>query len=263
MQDYRATALVCTPSYALHLHETMVAMGVNVNGLSLRRGLFGGETWSEGMRREIEDKLKITATDNYGLSEVMGPGVAGECLERRGMHVNEDHFLVEVVDPATLKPVAPGGIGELVVTTLTKEAFPVIRYRTGDLTRLLPDPCPCGRTLVRMDRILGRTDDMMIVRGVNVFPSQIEAVLFEIEGATPHYQVVLERSGALDEATVLVEASESIFFDQMRVQQTLVRTIERRLARELGVAFAVRLVEPLSLERSEGKAVRVVDRRKI
>jgi phenylacetate-CoA ligase len=262
MQDFRTTALVSTPSYALLVADTMIEMGVNRNALALRWGLFGAEPWSDSMRREIEDKLGITATDNYGLSEVMGPGVAGECLERNGLHVNEDHFLVEVVDPATLAPVAPGETGELVVTTLTREAFPLVRYRTRDLTALLPGPCPCGRTLVRMARVKGRDDDVLIIRGVNVFPSEVEAILFEVEGVEPHYQIVLEREGALDVATVLVEVTEAIFFDEMRRQSELKEALERRLASELGVSFEVKLVAKRTLERFEGKAQRVVDRRK-
>ena len=262
MQDFKTTALVSTPSYALLVADTMIELGVNRNALSLKWGLFGAEPWSDSMRREIEDKLRITATDNYGLSEVMGPGVAGECLERSGLHVNEDHFLVEVVDPATLAPVAPGKTGELVVTTLTKEAFPLVRYRTRDLTALLRGPCPCGRTLVRMARVKGRDDDVLIIRGVNVFPSEIEAILFEVEGVEPHYQIVVERKGALDVATVLVEVTEAIFFDEMRRQSELKEALEKRLASELGVSFEVKLVAGRTLERFEGKAQRVVDHRK-
>ncbi|MCK5405325.1 MAG: phenylacetate--CoA ligase, partial [Desulfobulbaceae bacterium] len=182
MQDFMTTALVCTPSYALLLADTMIEMGININALPLKYGLFGGEPWSEGMRAEIQNKLHILATDNYGLSEVMGPGVAGECRECTGLHINEDHFLVEIIDPETLEPVAPGKTGEIVITTLTKEAFPVIRYRTRDLTRLITEPCACGRTLHRMERLTGRTDDMLIIKGVNVYPTQIESVLFEIKG---------------------------------------------------------------------------------
>ncbi len=185
MQDFKTTALVCTPSYALIIADTLLEMGINPNGLSLKVGLFGAEPWSEAMRREINEKLGIMATDNYGLSEVMGPGVAGECQECSGLHINEDHFLLEVIDPETMEPVEPGETGELVITTLTKEAFPMIRYRTRDLTRLIPEPCPCGRTFMRMQRIMGRTDDMLIIKGVNVFPVQIEKVLFEIEGTQP------------------------------------------------------------------------------
>jgi len=263
MQDFKSTALVSTPSYALLIGDTLREMRIPPSSLSLRYGLFGAEPWSDAMRREIQDKLGITATDNYGLSEVIGPGVSGECLEQSGLHINEDHFLVEVVDPETLQPVPPGTIGELVLTTLTKEAFPMIRYRTRDLTRILPDGCPCGRTGRRMSRVLGRSDDMLIIRGVNVFPSQIEEVLFEIEGTEPHYQIVVDRKGALDEATVLVEAGESIFFDQMRRQKEMVERIRKRLAQELGLTVEVKLVEKKTLERFEGKAHRVVDHRKL
>jgi phenylacetate-CoA ligase len=263
MQDFKTTALVSTPSYALLIGDTVREMGIPLSALSLKWGLFGAEPWSDAMRQEIQDRLGIVATDNYGLSEVIGPGVSGECLERNGLHISEDHFIVEVVDQETLQPVQPGGVGELVLTTLTKEAFPMIRYRTGDLTRLLPDGCPCGRTGRRMSRVLGRSDDMLIIRGVNVFPSQIETVLFEIEGTEPHYQIVIDRKGALDEATVLVEVAESIFFDQMRRQKEMVERIQKRLAQELGVSFDVKLVEKKTLERFEGKARRVVDNRRI
>jgi phenylacetate-CoA ligase len=263
MQDFKTTALICTPSYALLIADTITEMGINVNSLSLKYGLFGAEPWSEGMRQEIQERLKIVATDNYGLSEVMGPGVAGECLERNGLHINEDHFLVEVVDPKTLQPVAPGETGELVITTLTKEAFPVIRFRTRDLTRLIPSPCGCGRRFMKMNRVMGRTDDMLIIKGVNVFPSQIESVLFDIEGTEPHYQIIVDRKGALDDVTVKVEVSESIFFDEMKKQNELMDTIKRRLASELGIGVDVRLVEKKSIERSEGKAKRVIDLRKI
>ena len=262
MQDFRTTALVCTPSYALLLADAMEEKGIHINALSLKYGLFGGEPWSEAMRNEIQNKLNIIATDNYGLSEVMGPGVAGECQQRHGLHISEDHFLVEVINPDTLEPVAPGEIGELVITTLTKEAFPVIRYRTRDLTRLLPGPCPCGRTLNRMQRVMGRTDDMLIIKGVHVYPSQIEEVLFDIEGTKPHYQLVVERDGRLDKITVLVEVSEAIFFDQMKKQSEMIILIKKRLATELGIGVEVKLVGDKSLERSEGKAKRVVDRRK-
>jgi len=263
MQDFKTTALVSTPSYAMLIADTLRETGVNLNALSLKWGLFGAEPWSDAMRKELEMKLGIKATDNYGLSEVMGPGVAGECLEQSGLHINEDHFLVEVINPDTLEPVRLGEVGELVVTTLTKEAFPMIRYRTRDLTRLMPEPCPCGRTLRRMSRVMGRTDDMLIIRGVNVFPSQIEAVLFEIEGTEPHYQIIIERTGALDDATVLVEASEKIFFDEMKKQKELIDTIRKRMASELGISVEVKLVEKKSLERFEGKAKRVIDNRKL
>ncbi len=261
MQDFKTTALVCTPSYALLIADTIIEMGINPNFLSLRYGLFGAEPWSEAMRKEIQDKLKIIATDNYGLSEVMGPGVAGECLEQKGLHINEDHFFVEIIDPETLEPLPLGETGELIITTLTKEAFPVIRFRTRDLTRLIPGECSCGRTFLRMERVKGRTDDMLIVKGVNVFPSQIESVLFEIEGTEPHYQIVVEKKGAIDEMTVLVEVSEEIFFDEMKKQNELIDLIKQRLFSELGINVNVRLVEKKTLERFEGKAKRVIDKR--
>jgi len=245
------------------LADTMLEMGIDINSLSLKHGLFGAEPWSEAMRGEIRKKLNITATDNYGLSEVMGPGVAGECLECNGLHIDEDHFLAEIINPQTLEPIPLGEVGELVLTTLTKEAFPVIRYRTRDLTRIITEPCPCGRTSHRMSRVMGRTDDMLIIKGVNVFPTQIENILFEIEGTEPHYQIIVERENHHDKATVLVEVVESIFFDQMKKQRNLVDTIKKRLASELGVSVDVKLVEEKTLERFEGKGKRVVDKRKI
>jgi phenylacetate-CoA ligase len=263
MQDFRTTAMVCTPSYALVLADTMSKMDININGMPLKFGLFGGEPWSEEMRREIQDKLHIIATDNYGLSEVMGPGVAGECIERNGLHINEDHFYVEIIDPETLEPMPMGEVGEVVVTTLTKEGFPVIRYRTRDLAKLIDKPCPCGRTLRRMSRVIGRTDDMLIIKGVNVYPMQIESILFDIEGTEPHYQIIVEREGRLDRITVMVEVMENIFFDQMKKQRGLVDHIKKRLAAELGIGVDVKLVQEQTLERSEGKATRVIDKRKI
>ena len=263
MQDFKTTALVCTPSYALKIADVMMDLGINPNGLSLQFGLFGAEPWSEKMRQEIGSRLGILATDNYGLSEVMGPGVAGECQQCNGLHVNEDHFLMEILDPVTLDPVEPGEHGELVITTLTKEAFPVIRYRTRDLTRLLPEPCPCGRTFSRIERITGRTDDMLIIKGVNVFPTQIESILFDIEGTQPHYNLIVERENNEDKLTVMIEVVESIFFDQMKKQRTLVDSIKKRLASELGVGVNVKLVEERSLERFNGKGARVIDRREL
>ena len=263
MQDFKTTALVCTPSYALVMADTMMEMGINPNGLSLRYGLFGGEPWSEAMRQEIHQKLGIIATDNYGLSEVMGPGVAGECQECNGLHINEDHFLLEILDPKTFEPVAEGEVGELVITTLTKEAFPMIRYRTRDLTRFLPGTCACGRTMKRMQRVMGRSDDMLIIKGVNVFPMQIEKVLFEVEGTEPHYQIIVDRENHADKLTVKVEVMESIFFDEMKKQRQVIDTIKSRLASEVGVSVDVKLVEEKSLERSEGKAKRVIDRRQL
>ena len=213
------------------------------------------------MRKEINAKLGILATDNYGLSEVMGPGIAGECLECKGLHINEDHFLMEILDPVTLEPVPEGEVGEVVITTLTKEAFPMIRYRTRDLSRILPGDCPCGRSFKRMERVLGRTDDMLIIKGVNVFPMQIEKVLFEVEGTKPHYQIIVEREHHSDRATVLVEATEALFSDQMRQQKAIVDQIKHRLNSELGINIEVKLVEERTLERSEGKAKRVIDKR--
>ena len=263
MKDFKTTALVCTPSYALVMADTMMEMGINPNGLSLRYGLFGGEPWSEGMRREINEKLGIIATDNYGLSEVMGPGVSGECLECNGLHINEDHFLLEILDPNTLEPVPEGEVGELVITTLTKEAFPMIRYRTRDLTRFIPGPCACGRTMRRMQRVMGRSDDMLIIKGVNVFPMQIETVLFEVEGVEPHYQIIVDRENHTDRITVLVEVMESIFFDEMKKQRMVIDRIKSRLASALGLQVEVKLVEEKTLERYEGKAKRVIDRRQL
>ena len=263
MKDFKTTALVCTPSYALVMADTMMEMGINPNGLSLRYGLFGGEPWSEAMRQEIHQKLGIIATDNYGLSEVMGPGVSGECLECNGLHINEDHFLLEILDPNTLEPVPEGEVGELVITTLTKEAFPMIRYRTRDLTRFIPGPCACGRTMRRMQRVMGRSDDMLIIKGVNVFPMQIETVLFEVEGVEPHYQIIVDRENHTDRITVLVEVMESIFFDEMKKQRMVIDRIKSRLASALGLQVEVKLVEEKTLERYEGKAKRVIDRRQL
>lgn len=263
MQDFKSTALVCTPSYALKMADVMMDIGVNPNGLSLRYGLFGAEPWSEAMRLEINERLGIRATDNYGLSEVLGPGVAGECQECNGLHINEDHFLAEILHPETLEPVSPGEIGELVITTLTKEAFPVIRYRTRDLTRFIPEPCPCGRTFKRVSRMLGRSDDMLIIKGVNVFPTQIEAVLFEIEGTEPHYRLIVDREKNEDILTVMVEVVESMFFDEMKKQRSLVDTIKKKLASELGIGVQVKLVEERTLERFDGKGDRVIDNRKL
>ena len=263
MMDFKTTVLISTPSYAMLVAEMIREEGIPLPALSLKYGLFGAEPWSEQMRREIQEKLGIVATDNYGLSEIIGPGVSGECREQNGLHINEDHFLVEVVDPETLRPMPDGETGELVITSLTKEAFPMLRYRTRDLTSILPGHCPCGRTLRRMGRVKGRTDDMLIIKGVNVFPSQIESVLFEIEGTEPHYQIEIDRKGGLDEATVLVEVGEKIFFDQMRHQRDMIERIRKCLAQELGISVEVRLVEKKTIARSEGKAERVIDKRKL
>ncbi len=262
MQDYRTTALVCTPSYAITMANRMEQMGIDPKSLSLRVGLFGAEPWSEAMRREIENRLFISATDNYGLSEIIGPGVAGECSYRCGMHLFEDAFIPEIIDPETCEVLPPGSVGELVLTSLTKEAFPMIRYRTRDITCLDYSPCECGRTHVRMKKTMGRTDDMIIIRGVNVFPSQIEEILFDIEGCEPHYQLVLTNEGPLDSLEVQVEVTENIFFDEMKKQKSFLELIEKRIKSVLGVGVTVKLVEPKSMPRHEGKAVRVIDNRK-
>ncbi len=264
MQDFGSTVLMSTPSYALNLADAMSAMGVDPASLSLRVGIFGAEPWSENMREEVEKKLNIKAVDIYGLSEVIGPGVAMECLNPSGgMHVFEDHFLPEIIDPDTGEVLPPGEKGELVFTTLTKEAFPIIRYRTKDISRLFYEPCACGRTLVRMEKVTGRTDDMLIIRGVNVFPSQIEHVLVGIEGVEPHYQIVVEREGNLDTMQVRVEVSEEIFSDEIRILENLAKKIQVEIKDLLGVTCSVKLVEPKTIQRSEGKAQRVIDKRKI
>ena len=261
MKDFRTTAVACTPSYALHLAEVMAGMGLSPDDLALRFGLFGAEPWSEGVRRELEARLHISATDNYGLSEVIGPGVSGECPEKEGLHIFEDHFIAEIINPETCEPLGYGETGELVLTTITKEALPVLRYRTRDICYLDDAPCKCGRTHVRMSRVSGRTDDMLIIRGVNVFPSQVETVLLEMEGTEPHYQLVISKKGALDELEVRVEVSESIFFDEMKKLEELREGIRRRLTSVLGLSPKVTLVEPKTIERSTGKAKRVLDMR--
>jgi phenylacetate-CoA ligase len=261
LQDYKTTAIISTPSYALLIANTIIEMDINPNSLLLKFGLLGAEPWSEQMRKEIEEKLKITATDNYGLSEVMGPGVAGECLEKNGLHINEDHFFFEIIDPHTLEPVKEGERGELVITTLTKEAFPVLRFRTGDLTRFLPGECHCGRTFRRIDRILGRTDDMIIIRGTKIFPSQIEAILYEIERKQQSYQILLERQSGMDQMTILLEMSEDIFSDVMKEQHQLINHIKDRLSYEFGFSVNVKLAEKRSLERVGEKIKRIVDKR--
>jgi len=266
LQDFGPTAICCTPSYALNLAEQGQAMGIDMRSLKLRVGIFGAEPWSEQMRQEIERAFDIKAMNIYGLSEIMGPGVSMECSDaREGMHIFEDHFLVETINPDTGEVLPPGEQGELVFTTLTKEAFPLIRYRTRDISRLYPVPCRCGRTSYRMDRVMGRSDDMLIIRGVNVFPSQIEAVLVAIEGLEPHYQLIVDRVGTLDTLEVQVEVTESQFVnaDEVKVLQKLEKLILKDMKDYLGITAKVKLVEPKSLQRSEGKASRVIDKRKI
>ncbi|GLI39038.1 phenylacetate--CoA ligase [Geobacter hydrogenophilus] len=263
MQDYKTTALVSTPSYAITIADRMEKMGIDPKTLSLKVGLFGGEPWSEAMRKEIESRLFISATDNYGLSEVIGPGIAGDCEYKCGMHIFEDAFIPEIIDPDTGEVLPPGSVGELVLTTLTKEAFPMIRYRTRDITCLDYSPCACGRTMVRMRKTMGRSDDMLIIKGVNVFPSQIEEVLFAIEGCQPHYQIIVDRKGTLDTLEIQIEVTENIFFDEMKRQRAFLEMVEKRIDSVLGVGATVKLVEPNSIPRHEGKAQRVIDRRKL
>lgn len=261
MQDYRTTVLVCPPSYALHLADTLDALDVNKTSLSLRFGLFGSEPWTEETRREIQDRLGIQAIDSYGLSEMTG--IAGECLERQGLHINEDHFLAEIIDPQTGAALADGARGELVLTTLTKEAFPLVRFRTGDLTSIITSPCPCGRTLRRISRIPGRSDDMLIIRGSNVFPSQIEAVIADTGITAPRYEIVLDREGHVDRATILLEAPESFCTDSVKISQRIIENVRLRLHTDLGVAFEVRLVEPKTIAPTEDGKPRIVDKRQI
>jgi len=264
MQDFGSTVLCCTPSYALVIGEEAREIRVEFAKLPLRVGFLGAEPWSQTMRLEIEAALSIDALDIYGLSEIIGPGVGFECLQKTGLHLNEDHFYPEVINPETGEPVADGELGEVVFTTLTKEALPLLRYRTRDLTRILPEPCPCGRTIRRMERVTGRSDDMLIIRGVNVFPSQIEEVLMRVEGTTPNYLLVVDRKPrGMDELEVQVELSSHMFSDEMVKLEGVSAQIGRELENVLGLRVGVRLVEPKTLERSMGKAKRVVDRREL
>ncbi len=264
MRDFGTTALVSTPSYALYLGEVAIDMGIDPSSLNVRLGLFGGEPWSEGMRQELQQLWpKMKATDNYGLSEVMGPGVSGECTMGEGMHIAEDHFIPEVIDPETGEVLPPGEKGELVLTPLTKEGFAVLRYRTRDITSLNYEPCPCGRTHVRMEKVTGRTDDMLIIRGVNIYPSQVESVLTNIPGVGPHYLLVVSREGRLDNLEVQVEVSRDCFAGTYRQLEELRRTVEEQLRSTLGISPVVKLVEYRSLERTAGKSQRVIDKRKI
>ncbi|MFO7982981.1 MAG: phenylacetate--CoA ligase [Desulfuromonadales bacterium] len=262
MQDFGSTVLTCTPSYSLFLAEVAAEEGINIRDLSLKVGIFGAEPWTEEMRDEIEEKLGLKAIDIYGLSEIMGPGVGIECIEaQRGLHIWEDHFIPEIIDPQSGDVLPMGERGELVITTITKEGIPMIRYRTRDITRLIPEPCICGRTHIRLERMSGRSDDMLIIRGVNVFPSQIESVLFNIEGVEPHYQLIVDRDENLDKLEVQVEVNESTFSDEVKRLQALSLHIQKDIKEMLGVTCKVRLVEPKTLTRSEGKAKRVIDRR--
>ncbi|HGJ65090.1 TPA: phenylacetate--CoA ligase [bacterium] len=261
LQDFGTTVLTCTPSYSLYIAEVAEEMGIDIKKLPLRVGVFGAEPWSDNMRTDIESKLSIDAMDIYGLTEVIGPGVSMECNQKNGLHIFEDHFIAEIIDPDTGEQLPYGETGELVFTSLTKEAFPIIRFRTRDITSLNPEPCKCGRTIARMRRVSGRTDDMLIIRGVNVFPSQIESVLMQVEGVEPHYEIVVERKGNLDEIELKVEVTERLFSDEIRKLEAVQKKIQDEIESVIGISIKVTLVEPKTIERSEGKAKRVKDLR--
>ncbi|SJZ86880.1 phenylacetate--CoA ligase family protein [Selenihalanaerobacter shriftii] len=263
MNDFKSTALMCTPSYALYIAEVAEELGFDIKNSKLKYGVFGAEPWSNNMRKEIEELLGIRATDIYGLSEIIGPGVASECEAQEGLHIFEDHFIPEVIDPETGENLGYGKKGELVFTTITKTGLPVIRYRTKDISVLHKEKCSCGRTHVRMERVSGRVDDMLIIRGVNVFPSQIESVLLDISETKPHYQLVVEREERLDRLEVWVEVSDAIFSDEVRRLEDLERKIHHEIESVLGISVKIKLVEPNTIPRSEGKAQRVVDKRKL
>jgi phenylacetate-CoA ligase len=263
MQDFKTTVLACTPSYSLLIAEVGKEMGVDFSKMPLKVGFFGAESWSDAMRKEIEEKLHILALDIYGLTEIIGPGVAAECEQKQGLHIFEDHFYPEIINPDTGEVLPYGQKGELVFTTITKEGSPVIRYRTRDITYLIPEPCKCGRTSVRMSRILGRTDDMLIIRGVNVFPSQIEEVLVKLEGTEPQYQIVVERHNQLDSIEVQVEMNDALFSDEIKNLEKEEKQIQNALYAALNIHAKVKLVEPKAIPRSEGKAKRVIDKRQI
>ena len=262
MHDFGANALACTPSYALFLAETIRESGIPIEEFKLRVGVFGAEPWTDNMRIELEDKLKIKAYDIYGLTEICGPGVGGECEYQNGTHLWEDHFFPEIVDPETLEPVEPGKQGELVFTTLTKEGMPMIRYRTRDLTTLHYEKCACGRTAVRMDRILGRSDDMLIIRGVNVFPSQVESVILELPEFEPYYMIIVDRVDNTDTFQVQVELRQEYYSDEMSKMLALKKKIASHLQSVIGLQPDIKIVEPRSIERSQGKAKHVIDNRK-
>jgi phenylacetate-CoA ligase len=262
MSDYSSTVICCTPSYSLYIAEVGRELGVDFSKLPLKLGVLGAEPWTDEMRREIEERLKIDAVDIYGLSEVMGPGVSLECLYKSGLHIAEDHFLAEIVDPKTGQKLPPGKHGEIVFTSLTKEAMPLLRYRTKDLSALKIDTCKCGRTHARMAKPMGRADDMLIIRGVTVFPSQIEEVLMKIKDIEPHYLIVVERKNYLDNIEVWVEVSEDIFSEKMNGLENFESSIEHKLYSAIGIRMNVKLKEPKTIKRSIGKAKRVIDKRK-
>lgn len=261
MTDFKSTVLACTPSYAAHLGESIKKNGISPDEINLRIGIFGAEPWTNEMRAQIEGLLDIKSYDIYGLSEIIGPGVSMECECQCGSHIFEDHFVPEIIDPETLEVLPYGELGELVFTTISKEAMPLIRYRTRDLTRLHIDKCDCGRTMVRMDKCMGRSDDMLIIRGVNVFPSQIESVLLEMEETSPHYQIVIDRERNLDIMEIRVELNEKFRTDSVRELEAIRRRIDHNIKSILGIGAAIKLVEPHSIERSEGKAKRIIDNR--
>lgn len=261
MRDFKTTALVATPSYALYMAETAKKLEYPMSDYHLRLGLFGSEGCTPEMRTQIEKGWGLFATDNYGMSELLGPGVSGECTERCGLHINEDHFLVEVVDPETLEPVDEGEDGELIVTPLSKEAFPLLRYRTRDISNVIYEPCKCGRTFARMEKIKGRSDDMLKIRGVNVFPSQIESVLVGMKNVSPHYQLIVRREGFADTLEVQVELSDNSLLESFGMIQDLQNSIKHNLHTVLGIQCKVSIVEPMTIERFVGKAKRVIDLR--
>jgi phenylacetate-CoA ligase len=263
LQDFGSTIITCTPSYSLYLAEVGEEQGIDFKTLKLKAGNFGAEPWSDNMRKEIESRLHLLALDIYGLTEIIGPGVGNECRYKTGIHICDDHFYPEIIDPHTGEVLPYGEIGELVITTLTREATPLIRYRTRDITSLIPGECKCGRTSMRMKRIMGRTDDMLIIRGVNVFPSQIEEVLVRIEGLEPHYQIIVDRVGNLDELSIHVEMNERLISDEIKELETLEQQIKGEIESMLGIKVGVQLVEPKTIVRSEGKAKRVIDRRQL
>ncbi len=263
LQDFGSTILACTPSYAENIAEVLEEMGIGLDQIKLKSGILGAEPWSEEMRANIERRLGISAIDIYGLSEMMGPGVSIECQQKDGAHIFEDSFIAETIDPDTGAVLPPGEVGELVLTNINKEGLSLIRYRTRDITRLDYEPCACGRTHVRMHRVTGRSDDMLIIRGVNVFPSQIEMVLMQVPGLTPHYQIFVDRVGSMDILEVQVEVSPEIFSDEIKQLEALEKRLRDEIQSYLGVSVKISLKEPKSIQRSEGKAVRVVDRRKI
>jgi phenylacetate-CoA ligase len=261
MQDFKTSIITCTPSYALYLAEVLEKNGVDIKDLNLKAGVFGAEMWTEEMRKAIEDRLGLSALNIYGLTEIIGPGVAQECEKKNGLHIFEDHFYPEIIDPKTQQKLGEGKKGELVLTTLTRDGMPILRFRTKDITALRKEKCDCGRTQVRMDRITGRTDDMLKIRGVIVFPSQIEKALLKIEGLNPQYQIIVTRPEHLDELEVQVEASPALFSDEVKHIEEVKKMIESYIHSEIGLRVNVSLVEPESLPRSEGKAVRVIDKR--